>query len=90
VFRADGTPFLSGFYRSIRPMLAAALMAVAVRYALDHYLAHHVHPVLQVGLGIALGGVLYGALILLIERPLLGKLLDLARRPKAATAAGLP
>lgn len=90
VFRADGTPFLSSFYRSIRPMLAAAVMAVVVRYALDHYLAQHVHAVLQVGLGIALGGVIYAVLILLTERPLLRKLLELVRRPKAAAAASLP
>ncbi|WP_411034223.1 lipopolysaccharide biosynthesis protein [Shinella sp. BYT-45] len=89
VFRADGTPFLSGFYRSVRPMLSAALMAVAVRYVLDHHLAHHVHPVLQIGLGIALGGVVYAVLVLLTERPLLRKLLDLARRPRPAVA-GLP
>ncbi|MGB3812598.1 MAG: lipopolysaccharide biosynthesis protein [Shinella sp.] len=90
VFRVDGTPFLSGFYLSIRPMLAAALMAVAVRYALDNYLAHHVHPVLQVGLGIALGGAIYAVLILVTERPLLRKLLDLARPSRAKTVAGLP
>jgi succinoglycan exporter len=90
VFRADGTPFLSGFYRAIRPMLTAAVMAVVVRYALDHYLAQHVHAVLQVGLGIALGGVIFTVLILLTERPLLRKLLELVRRPKAAAAASLP
>jgi succinoglycan exporter len=90
VFRADGTPFLSGFYRSIRPMLTAALMALAVRYALDHHLAHHFHPVLQVGLGIALGGAIYAILTLLTERPLLKKLVELVRRPKAAAAASLP
>jgi succinoglycan exporter len=90
VFRADGTPFLSGFYPSVRPMLTAALMAIAVRYALDNYLALHVHTVLQVGLGILLGGVIYAALVLLTERPLLRKLLDLVRRPRSQTAASLP
>ncbi len=90
VFRADGTPFLSGFYRSIRPMLTAALMAFAVRLALDHYLAQHVHPVLQVGIGIALGGLLYAILVLLTEGPLLRKLLELVRRPRTAAVASLP
>ena len=90
VFRADGTPFLSGFYRSIRPMLTAALMALAVRYALDHYLAQMVHPTLQVALGIALGGAIYVLLVLLTERPLLRKLLDLVRRPKASPAPAVP
>ena len=90
VFRADGTPFLAGFYPSIRPMLTAALMAIMVRYALDNYLALHVHTVLQVGLGIVLGGVIYAALVLLTERPLLRKLLELVRRPKPQTAASLP
>jgi succinoglycan exporter len=90
VFRADQTPFFSGFYRSIRPMLTAALMAVAVRAALDHGLAPHFHPVMQVVLGIALGGAIYAALTLLTERPLLKKLFDLVRRPKIAPAAGVP
>lgn len=90
VFRVDGTPFLSGFFRSIRPMLAAAVMAAVVRYALDHHLAAAFHEVLQVGLGILLGGAVYAVLVLLTERPLLRKLLELARRPKAATVAGLP
>jgi len=90
VFRADGTPFLSGFYRSIRPMLTAALMALAVRYALDHYLAPHFHPVLQVAIGIALGGLIYAVLTLLTERPLLRKLLDMVRRPRASAVASLP
>ena len=90
VFRADGIAFLSGFYPSIRPMIAAALMAVAVRYALVHYLAPGFHPVLQVAIGTALGGAIYGVLVLLTERPLLRKLATMARRPKALSAAGLP
>ncbi|UDF31939.1 UNVERIFIED_ORG: lipopolysaccharide biosynthesis protein (plasmid) [Roseateles sp. XES5] len=90
VFRADGTPFLSGFYRSVRPMLTAALMALAVRYALEHAIARHLHPALQVGAGIALGGVIYGLLTLLTERPLLRKLLDMVRRPGTSALAGLP
>jgi succinoglycan exporter len=83
VFSADGTPFLSGFWRAVRPMLTAALMALAVRYALDHVL-DRLPASLQLALGIALGGVVYGVLVLLTERPLLRKLLDLARRPKAS------
>lgn len=91
VFRADGTAFLPGFYRSIRPMLTAALMAIAVRYALDHYLAPPLHPALQVGIGTVLGGVIYAVLVLLTERPLLRKLLDMVRRrPGAASAVSLP
>ena len=84
VFSADGTPFLSGFWRAVRPMLTAALMALAVRYALDHVLADRLPATLQLALGIALGGVVYGGLIFLTERPLLRRLLDLARRPKAS------
>ncbi|MGQ3292003.1 MAG: lipopolysaccharide biosynthesis protein, partial [Shinella sp.] len=64
--------------------------AIVVRYVLDNYLALHVHTVLQVGLGIVLGGVIYAALVLLTERPLLRKLLDLVRRRKPQTAASLP
>ncbi|UNK40975.1 lipopolysaccharide biosynthesis protein (plasmid) [Shinella sp. H4-D48] len=90
VFRADRTPFLSGFYQSIRPMLTAALMALAVRYALDNYLSPEFHPALQVVIGILLGGAIYVALTLLTERPLLRKLLDLVRRPGATSPVGLP
>ncbi|ANH07716.1 lipopolysaccharide biosynthesis protein [Shinella sp. HZN7] len=86
VFSDDGTPFLSGFVRAVRPMLTAVLMALAVRYALDHVLAPRLPAALQLAAGIALGGVLYGVLVLLTERPLLRKLLDLARRPKASPA----
>ncbi|MCO5151337.1 MULTISPECIES: lipopolysaccharide biosynthesis protein [unclassified Shinella] len=86
VFSADGAPFLSGFYRAVRPMLMAALMALAVRYALEHYLAQRLPATLQLVAGIALGGVLYGGLVLLTERPLLRKLIDLARRPKTSPA----
>lgn len=89
VFKADGTPFLAGFYRSARPMVSAAVMAVVVRYALDHHLASAVHPVMQLVLGTALGAVLYAVLALLTERPLIRKLLELARRPKASAAPGL-
>ena len=71
-------------------MLIAALMALAVRAALDHALAPHFHPVMQVALGIALGGVIYAALTLLTERPLLKKLFDLVRRPKIAVVANMP
>ena len=90
VFRADGTPFVSGFWRSVRPMVSAAAMALIVRYALDHHLAHAVHPVLQLGLGMVLGGAIYGVLVLLTERPLLQKLVQLARRSKPSPAASLP
>jgi succinoglycan exporter len=65
-------------------------MSAAVSYTLDHYLAHSVHPALQVGLGIVLGGAIYAILILLTERPLLRRLVGLVRRPKAPAAAVLP
>jgi succinoglycan exporter len=90
VFKADETPFLSGFYPSVRPMLMAALMALAVRYALDHALAPNMPAVLQLAAGMALGGGIYGILVLLTERALLRKLRDLLRRPKASPAPILP
>ena len=85
VFRADGTPFLTGFYRSVRPMLAALAMALVVRLLLERYGSALPNPILQLAAGIAVGGGLYAILILAAERPLLRKLLELARRPRTAT-----
>ena len=90
VFKADGTPFLAGFSRSVRPMASAALMALAVRYVLDGHLAPQVHPVLQVGLGAAFGAAVYTVLVLLTERPLIRKLRQMVRPSQTSPAPGLP
>ncbi|MDX3927029.1 MAG: lipopolysaccharide biosynthesis protein [Shinella sp.] len=87
VFRADGTPFLKGFFISTRPMFTALVMALAVRLLLDTFGHHIPHPVLQVIAGTALGGLLYAALVLLTERALLRKLWEMVRKRKPAAAA---
>ena len=79
VFKASDTPFFRGLYVSSRPMIAALVMAVAVRYLL-HLLAERVpNATLQVLIGAAVGGVIYAVLILLTERALLGKILGMVK-----------
>ena len=88
VFKASDTPFFQGLYVSSRPMIAAFVMAVAVRYLL-HLLADRVpNATLQVLIGAAVGGAIYAILILLTERALLRKILGMVksrRMPNAAT-----
>lgn len=88
VFRADSTPFLKGLFISSRPMIAALLMALVVRFLLEHFGAHVPNAVLQLIAGTAIGSVIYTVLILLTERSLLRRLLDMARarKPRAAPA----
>ncbi|MDR6758017.1 succinoglycan exporter [Mycoplana sp. BE70] len=80
VFRADGTPLLRGFVLSCRPMFTAIIMALIVRYLLDHFGPLVPNAAAQVVLGAAVGSAIYGGLILLTERPLLTKLVQLARK----------
>lgn len=88
VFKASDTPFFRGLYVSSRPMIAAFVMAVAVRYLL-HLLADRIpNATLQVLIGAAVGGAIYAILILLTERALLGKILGMVksrRMPNTAT-----
>lgn len=83
VFRANGTPFISGFYVAVRPMLMAALMAVAVRLLLERFADGLPGPIWSAAAGIVAGIVIYGALILLTERPLLKKLMQILKRRRA-------
>jgi succinoglycan exporter len=79
VFKASDTPFFSGLYVSSRPMIAALVMAVSVRYLL-HVLAERIpSATLQVLVGAAVGGIIYAVLILLTERALLGKILGMVK-----------
>jgi succinoglycan exporter len=90
VFKASDTPFFRGLYVSSRPMIAALVMAVAVRYLL-HLLAERVpNATLQVLIGAAVGGLIYAVLILLTERALLGKILGMvkSRRMRDTTTQG--
>ncbi|MDI7862059.1 lipopolysaccharide biosynthesis protein [Rhizobiaceae bacterium n13] len=86
VFRVDGTPFFRGFFLSIRPMMTALVMAVALRYLLDHYGSHIPSPIMQIGVGAIAGGMIYAVLVLLTERPLLGKLIGLFLKRRGAPA----
>jgi succinoglycan exporter len=91
VFRTDGTTFLSGFYITSRPMVLSVAMAVAVRFLLDHVRMDLPQtPLLnatwQVAIGAAAGAVIYGVLLLLTERDLLWKLLELVRQRRTQPA----
>jgi len=88
VFRADGTPFLQGFYVSNRPMIIAFIMAIIVRFMLDHLKTAMPNAVVQIIVGSVVGGVIYLAFVLLTERALVRKVLQLVRSrriPKAKT-----
>lgn len=85
VFRVDGMPVLSGLYASCRPMLIALVMAVSVRFMLDHFSGEIPNAVLQVLLGGAFGALLYTALLLLTERALITKLVSLVRARRAVS-----
>ncbi len=79
VHQADHAP-LTGFLLTARPMLSAIAMALVVRCLLDAYGHLLPNPALQLVVGIAIGGVIYGALTLLLERRLLQTLKDLMRK----------
>jgi len=80
VFRTDGTPFLSGLYVTSRPMITALVMALAIRSLLDHIKDDVPSAALQVVICGLAGSVFYAALVLLTERELVRKLLQLARQ----------
>jgi succinoglycan exporter len=89
VFRTNGTAFLSGLYVTSRPMISAVIMAVAVRFLLDQIKDVVPGAVWQIAIGGAAGAFIYGVLVLLTERDLLRKLVQLVkeRRVRAASAA---
>lgn len=79
VFRVDGTPFFKGLFTSGRSMINALIMAVCVRFAVEHLQIRLDSAALELIAGAAIGAVIYGLLLLLTERALLRKLLQLAR-----------
>src|SRR5690606_16067746 len=83
VHRADGAP-LAGFLLTARPMASAIAMALAVRYLLDSYGYLLPNPALQLVAGIGIGGIIYAALTLWLERRLLQTLKDLTRKRRVA------
>lgn len=91
VFRTNGTAFLSGLYVTTRPMIAAIIMAVAVRFLIDHIKTGlpggaSANAIWQVLVGAAAGAAIYGVLLLLTERDLLRKLVELIHQRKAQPA----
>jgi succinoglycan exporter len=92
VFRTNGTAFVSGLYVTTRPMIAAVIMAVGVRFLLDHVKGDlpggmWTNAMWQVAVGAAAGAIVYGVLLLLTERSLLKKLLELIRQRRAVPPA---
>jgi succinoglycan exporter len=90
VFRADGTPFFQGLYISNRPMITALIMALIVRFMLDHLKAELPSAVLQVVVGSVAGGIIYVVLVLLTEGALVRKLLQLVRSRRMPKAEPQP
>ncbi|MBS3648595.1 lipopolysaccharide biosynthesis protein [Pseudaminobacter sp. 19-2017] len=91
VFRTDGTAFLSGLYVTSRPMVTALIMAIAVRFLLDHIKEDVPSAVLQVIVCGLAGSIIYAILVLLTERELMRKLLQLLRKrqvPEASVGSG--
>jgi succinoglycan exporter len=91
VFRTNNTAFLSSFYVTTRPMIASVIMAMAVRFLLEHVKAGLPggvwwNAVAQVAVGAAAGAAIYGLLLLVTERDLLRKLLELVQERKARAA----
>ncbi|MGH6760736.1 MAG: lipopolysaccharide biosynthesis protein [Phyllobacterium sp.] len=84
VFRVNGTPFLKGFYGVSRPMIMAALMAWLVRLLVERLAAGGYNAIWQIIIGGAAGAVFYGLIIVLTERPLVRKLVQLVRERKSA------
>jgi succinoglycan exporter len=84
VLRTNDGSFFRDFPVMCRPMLVAVVMAIAVRFLLDQVKADIPSDVLRVILGMAVGGVLYGVMVLLTERPLIMKLLALVMKRRAA------
>lgn len=84
VFRIDDIPFLRGLLISSRSMINALVMAVTVRLALAALSAHLANPYIEILVGAAVGGLVYGLLLLVSERTLLRKLVGLLRNRKQA------
>ncbi|MGB3388001.1 MAG: lipopolysaccharide biosynthesis protein [Pseudaminobacter sp.] len=88
VFGTSGMAFLPGFYATSRPMVTAVIMALAVRFLLDHIKHDLPGAAMQVIVGSVAGGLIYALLFLATERALVKKLLQLTRERRAA-APGL-
>lgn len=86
VFRVDNIPFFSGLLAISRSMVNAIIMAVCVRISLASLQARLDNDYLELAVGAAIGALIYGALLLLTERVLLRKLLQLVRTRSVVAA----
>lgn len=84
VFRVDGIPFFRGLLTSSRSMVSALVMALCVRGLLDVLEGGLDNPYAELLVGAAAGGTIYGIFLLVTERALLRKLLELARTRRAS------
>lgn len=89
VFRTNGTAFLSGLYVTSRPMISAIIMAVAVQFLLDQIKDVVPGAVWQIAIGSAAGALVYGVLVLLTERALLRKLVQLVKERRGRSASAV-
>ena len=84
VFRVDGISFFRGLLTSSKSMISALIMAVCVRFLLEWMGGRAENPYLELLIGGAVGGIIYGALVLATERPLVRKLMELVKGRRAA------
>lgn len=83
VFRVDNIPLFIGLLATSRSMINAMIMAVCVRISLTSLQARLDNDYYELAVGAVIGAMIYGALLLLTERPLLRKLLQLVRTRNA-------
>lgn len=92
VFRTNGAPFLESFLVTCRPMIAAFLMALAVRLFVGHLEAGGTAAVWQVVIGALAGAFLYALMITAMEYRLMREVCGLLKgawaRPARREATG--
>ena len=92
VFRTNGAPFLESFLVTCRPMIAAFLMALAVRLFVGHLEAGGTAAVWQVVIGALAGAFLYAMMITAMEYRLMREVGGLLKgawaRPARREATG--
>src|SRR3546814_4850885 len=87
VFRIDDIPRVRGLLTSRRSMITAFVMAVCVQLLLQAMEGRIDNPYLLLLVAGAAGGLIYTVLLMLTERMLLKKLLELAGSRRLARPA---
>jgi succinoglycan exporter len=80
VFRVDRAPFFTSFLVTCRPMAAALAMAVCVRALVDRLRDTGFDPILQLAVGGFAGMIIYGLIVVVVERSLVRELAQSARK----------